>query len=139
MEETTWNKDYSVGDAIIDAQHQQLIATMNQVAEMLQGEAPSIAETARIFGALAIYVMDHFGYEEQRMAECAYPADDLARHKAIHVELTRQIREFQRRVNDGDNSALRDLLPFLQGTWLTSHICETDRRYAPYLKGNPKA
>lgn len=139
MEETTWNKDYSVGDAIIDAQHQQLIATMNQLAEMLQGEAPSIAETARIFGALAIYVMDHFGYEEQRMAECAYPADDLARHKAIHVELTRQIREFQRRVNDGDNSALRDLLPFLQGTWLTSHICETDRRYAPYLKGNPKA
>lgn len=139
MEGTTWNKEYSVGDAIIDAQHQQLIATMNQLAELLQGDAPAITETARIFGALAIYVMDHFSYEEQRMADSAYPAEELARHKAIHSELTRQIRDFQRRVNNGDASALRDLLPFLQGTWLTSHICETDRRYAPYLKGKPMA
>lgn len=134
MNHATWKAEYSVGDRVIDAQHQQLIATMNQLAELIDGEQPKIEDAARIFGALAIYVMDHFTYEEKRLAEAAYPAADLARHKETHAELTRQIRAFQRRVNNGDTAALRDLLPFLTGTWLTEHICDTDRRYVPFLK-----
>lgn len=134
MNQATWKAEYSVGDRVIDAQHQQLIATMNQLAELIDGQQPKTEDAARIFGALAIYVMDHFSYEEARLAEADYPAAELARHKATHIDLMRQIRDFQRRVNNGDTAALHDLLPFLTGTWLTEHICDTDRRYVPYLK-----
>lgn len=134
MNKAIWKDEYSVGDPVIDAQHRQLIATMNQLAELIDGQAPRIEDASRIFGALAIYVLEHFTYEEARMAEVAYPEAELARHKSTHVELMRQIRDFQRRVNDGDTAALGDLLPFLTGTWLTEHICDTDRRYVPYLQ-----
>lgn len=136
MNNATWKAEYSVGDPVIDAQHQQLIATMNELAALIDRQQPRIEDAGRIFGALAIYVLEHFSYEEARLAEAAYPAADLARHKATHIELMRQIRDFQRRVNDGDTAALRDLLPFLTGTWLTEHICDTDRRYVPYLKAD---
>lgn len=135
MNKAIWKEAYSVGDPVIDDQHRRLIATMNQLAELIDGKAPKVEEAARVFGALALYVLEHFTYEEARMAEVGYPDADLARHKTTHVELMRQIRDFQRRVNDGDIAALRDLLPFLTGTWLTEHICDTDRRYVPYLKG----
>jgi hemerythrin len=135
MTPTVWNEAYSVGDAVIDAQHQQLIAIMNQLSALLSGTAPSIQDAARIFGALAVYVMDHFNYEEQLMARVGYPAEELARHEATHAELTHQIRAFQVRVNAGDMTALHDLMPFLQGSWLTQHIFETDRKYSAYLPG----
>ena len=133
MTQTCWKDEYSVGDPIIDAQHRQLIDTMNQLSEAIKNDHPSIEDASRIFSALAVYVMDHFSYEEQRMAAASLPADELNAHYAIHTHLTRQIRDFQTRVNQGDLSALRDLMPFLQGTWLTNHICDTDQQYVPYL------
>lgn len=134
MTATLWKEEYSVGDPIIDAQHQQLIATMNQLSELLTSGADRLDEASSIFAQLAVYVLDHFGYEEQRMAACAYPPAELAAHKATHAGLVRQVREFQKRVGNGDREALHDLLPFLTGTWLTEHICHTDRQYVPFLK-----
>ena len=130
-----WKDEYSVGDPTIDSQHKQLIATMNQLSSLLELPTPPIEESARIFGALAVYVLDHFTYEEQRMASMGYPASELAEHQATHVGFLRQIRDFQKRFNAGDPMALGDLLPFLQGTWLTEHIGQTDRLYMPFLSG----
>ena len=128
-----WKDEYSVGDPTIDSQHKQLIATMNQLSSLLELPEPPAEESSRIFGALAVYVLDHFTYEEQRMAAIGYPEAELAAHKATHVGFLRQIRDFQKRVNAGDMKALGDLLPFLQGTWLTEHIGAADRAYMPFL------
>ena len=133
MPAIAWKSEYSVGDPFIDSQHQQLIATMNQLSALLDAPAPPLGEAAKIFAALAVYVMDHFSYEEQRMATAGLPADELAAHQATHAGFVREIRAYQQRVNNGDLAALQELLPFLEGTWLTHHICETDRQYVPYL------
>lgn len=133
MNDIAWTQDYSVDDPIIDAQHRQLIDTMNHLAGLLAAGRPSLSEATAVFGRLAVYVLDHFSYEEERMERAGYPADDLARHKAIHAGLTQQVRAFKARVDAGDLAALSDLLPFLQGTWLLDHIRGTDRLYAPCL------
>jgi len=129
-----WKEEYSVGDPIIDAQHRQLIGTMNQLSELLTGDAYRLDDALTIFTQLAVYVLDHFGYEEQCMAACNYPPAELAAHKATHAGLVKQVRDFQKKVGSGDREALRDLLPFLSGVWLTEHICHTDRQYMPFLK-----
>jgi hemerythrin len=139
MTETPWTENYSVGDPIIDGQHRQLIDTMNDLARLLEAGTPSFAEATQVFGRLAVYVLDHFTYEEQRMKNAAYPAESLARHQAIHADLTRQVRAYQQRVAAGDTSALAELLPFLRGTWLLEHISETDRQYQPYLAARKTA
>lgn len=139
MTETLWNDAWSVGDPILDGQHRQLIGTMNHLAGLLAAGTPSFPEATQVFARLAVYVLDHFTYEEQRMAASGYPAAELAHHKAIHAELTQQVRGFQQRVAAGDSSALAELLPFLRGTWLLEHISETDRQYQPYLDARKTA
>lgn len=135
MPAIAWKDEYSVGDPFIDSQHQQLISTMNQLSALLEAATPPLGEAAKVFAALAVYVMDHFSYEEQRMAAAGMPAAELSAHQATHAGFVREIRGYQQRVAGGDLAALHELLPFLEGTWLTHHICETDRRYMPYLNG----
>jgi hemerythrin len=132
----SWKSDYSVGDATLDAQHQQLIAVMNELYELLHEpvEAQSDGRVEFIFGSLADYIAKHFAYEEQRMLESGYPEDQLAAHRHEHNELIKHVRQYHAKVSEGDREGLKELLPYLYGEWLIHHICQRDQNYMPYLE-----
>lgn len=130
-----WLAEYSVGDATLDAQHQELIKLMNELHTLLH--EPAVAQSDErietIFGGLAAYIVHHFAYEEQRIASAGYPEEKLAAHRHEHDALVKQVRQYQRRVLAGEHQILKELLPYLYGEWLINHICQRDRDYMPYL------
>lgn len=134
MSRFEWKTEYSVGDAIIDDQHRQMLAILDELADALDGNAaPEKGGARAVFDDLAAYVTGHFAYEEQRIADAGYPEDLIVAHRQEHNALLRKVQEFEQVFEQGGAEVLEDLMPFLYGDWLIHHICETDRDYVPYL------
>lgn len=130
-----WQDEYSVNDAALDEQHRQLLAVINALAdEIALGERRHPDATDRLFGSLARYVVEHFAYEEQRMAAAGYPEDRLLTHRQAHDALVLQVQSLQEGVERGE-TRLEEVLPFLYSDWLIAHICTLDHDYVDYLKG----
>ena len=134
MTRFAWQDEYSVQDAGLDAQHQQLLAIMNELAaEIGRGEDLRREVADRLFGQLAGFVMSHFAFEEQRMVDSGVPLEKVIAHRHSHDGLIRQVQTLQAEVERGERS-LADVLPFLYGDWLINHICTVDHEYVPYLQ-----
>jgi len=125
-----WNDGkYSVGVKVLDAQHKNLVDTLNQLYDgMAAGQAKTV--TGPLLTKLVEYTRDHFAAEERLFAATHYP--QAASHKAEHVELTRQVEEFVGRFNRGEIALNVPLLNFLRD-WLANHIVQEDKKYSPWL------
>ncbi len=64
------------------------------------------------------------------MKRTQYPG--LANHHALHVDLTKQVRQFAERYERGEIALSVHLMDFLRN-WLTNHIQKEDRDYGPWL------
>lgn len=135
MKAFEWQDEYSIGDATIDAQHRKLIDILNRLHDLLNDETldQASAEAGKVFDQLADYVMTHFAYEEQVMADAGYPVDKVVEHKWQHDTLLAKVQEVMHAYQDGNTKALAELLPFLYGDWLIDHICHSDKAYSSYL------
>ena len=120
----TWKDFYSVGDPSIDAQHQQILGTINELYEALQ-KGKDRAVLKPILDRLLQYTLAHFEQEEQLMQEHAYP--DSAQHKALHDKIRQKTGELC------EHAYLvtgQDLLRFLKEWWV-GHIQGQDKKYSP--------
>lgn len=134
-----WQDEYSVQDDTLDAQHRRLLEVINALADAVARGRDGHPQAAdRLFAELARYVVDHFSYEEQRMADAGYPDDLLLAHRQAHDGLVRQVQALQGQVERGD-IGLGDVLPFLYGDWLIAHICTLDHDYVRYLQTADRA
>jgi hemerythrin len=129
-----WNEEYSVADAILDAQHQQLFAVLNRLHDALtsrpEGEAAPLQQ--EIMGSLLAYTRLHFADEEEKMLKAGYPGYD--RHCQAHRQLIEQVEQMDERLKKGDASLREDVFSFLFGDWLLDHILNVDSQYVPYLR-----
>lgn len=131
-----WQDSYSVGDSVIDGQHQRIIEILNLLYDLLHSEAvgEDFAHGLRqVFWELHTYIAEHFAYEEKRMADAHFPAEELKAHRAQHAKLIDKVIEFETAIGSGESKTIADILPFLYGDWLIAHICGNDHQYAPYL------
>jgi hemerythrin-like metal-binding protein len=123
----TWKDHYSVGDEALDAQHQQILAIINELYDTIQQEVDHTV-VAPLLDRLVQYTINHFRQEEECMRAHQYP--DFAQHKALHDKMRQETLAWR------DNANLvtgRDLLVFLK-QWWCNHIQAQDKKYAPYLK-----
>lgn len=125
-----WKAEYSLGHGAIDGQHQRLFALANDLhTAMTQGKGKgALSET---LDKLVSYTQTHFAHEERLMLAHHYP--EYAQHKAAHDALTARVVEFQRDFAAGRVGMTVELLQFLRD-WLRTHIGETDRKVALFLK-----
>ncbi len=79
--ELVWKPFYSVGDSSLDAQHQQILAIVNDLLTTVEGGSERAVVTA-VLDRLLRYTNTHFKYEERLMQKHGYPA--LGPHKAAH-------------------------------------------------------
>ena len=127
-----WNARYSVNVAAMDAQHQRLVAMLNQLHEAMAA-GQGAAELASVLGGLADYTHTHFGAEELLMQRAGVP--DLVQHKALHQALIQEvvsIRDGLARKQDATAVDVLKTLQFLK-TWLNTHILEVDRAYGEFM------
>lgn len=122
-----WKDYYSVNDPSLDAEHRQVIESINEMYNALEGPAPDVA-TKRVLDRLVRYTHTHFDHEENLMKEAGYW--DFEAHKALHDAMR------QRTVGLRTHLTLvtaRDILVFLKDWWV-DHIQGEDKKYAVYLE-----
>lgn len=125
-----WSHQYSIGIPSIDNQHKRLIGYINQLnVAMANGEASNVLDD--IFRGLRNYTQEHFNYEEQLFSHHQYPG--LNEHQLEHQRLIERVKQFQFDFEQDETGAISlELMQFLTH-WLTHHILESDREYAPFL------
>lgn len=130
-----WKQDYSLGHGTIDGEHKKLFEFANELhAAMMQGKGKDVM--SEILARLIDYTKTHFAHEESLMREHHYP--DYLKHKAEHDELTAKVVAFQKEFVSGHGTITVGLLQFLKD-WLKTHIGETDRKVAVFLKSHVAA
>ena len=130
-----WTETMSVGEPIIDAQHQKLLAQLNKVIDAMVSDVGS----KEVVDALAFfeqYMNEHFSYEEKYMLEHSYA--ELEEHKKKHQSFKDKYSDFKNKLDAGTTpgQVLIGIEEFL-GEWWLEHIGHEDRKY--YLAFSGKA
>jgi hemerythrin len=85
MEELRWSPSESVGNTLIDQQHQRLIALCGQAADLHGlGDRDSLEQFHAILNDVFDAASEHFKLEESLLEKTAYP--QLAEHQAEHAK-----------------------------------------------------
>jgi hemerythrin len=133
-----WRKEYELGIAEIDHEHQELIELINEMHGGLAGDASPEAALG-FLGELYAQVSGHFALEEEMMRKAGY--DDLEAHKTEHDELLDSIHELMESYDEGGTSGEGDTFDFderVAGTfraWFEHHLKGADTRLHRFLEG----
>lgn len=124
MDYFQWSDALSVGNALIDQDHKELVTLVNELHQAVQ-EGKSSETLGHILQALFTYTQEHFQREELLMEHIKYA--DMDAHLDQHQKLIDQVvvlqDAFERgRVEVANNTA--ELLRY----WLTHHIMRTDKK-----------
>lgn len=123
-----WQPAYSVGEPLLDQDHQNLVELINTLHEAWEaGEDLTVLHG--IFGELLMYTDYHFQREESLLAERGY--DRLEDQRAAHAALRHRVTDFRARFLAEESPVLTlEIEDFLK-TWMMEHILEEDLRYRP--------
>ena len=106
MEWIPWTSVLATGHAILDTDHEHLVALFHQLAKL------------------------HFAFEEQLMFEQNFPKTD--QHTAEHARLIEQAIRFRAKFEADTPGSHISLIHFPED-WLTLHILTADRQFANFL------
>lgn len=126
----TWNdKIYSVKNSMIDTQHQQLIALINELNEAMSSRN-GYDVTAKVLEKTLDYTFYHFQEEEGLMERFAYP--EIVQHKAQHEAFRTKVNVLLKQNKEHVGTVPRELLIYLRD-WLLNHIVQIDKKLGQYL------
>jgi hemerythrin len=128
-----WKKEYSVGIAAVDHEHQELIDLINRLDEAL--DAPDAKATVpAFFGTLLRAISAHFALEEKFMRDRRY--GELVSHKGDHERLLDDLRgimdafELSETVDRGALARRLD-------AWFSNHFGSHDAKLHRELGAHP--
>ncbi|GHV46523.1 hypothetical protein AGMMS49546_34690 [Spirochaetia bacterium] len=126
-----WNDNLSVGNALIDSQHQELVRLTNELyaGTMLGGTAAKVHFMKAVQGVMA-YVKEHFSAEEGLMQQVNYP--EYAEHKRQHEDFVVELFNAVRKFDNEESLVAEGLVKYLMD-WILEHIAGSDKKYMPYL------
>lgn len=121
-----WSDELSVGNRLIDQDHQELIALVNELHSA--AEARSGADVLeRTLQRLFVYTQEHFQREEFLMAHINFP--DFEAHRKQHQELIDQVALLRDAFKRGQLDVATSTSKVLR-YWLVHHIMRSDRMLA---------
>ena len=122
-----WSDAYSIGIQAMDRQHQEILASINELHQ-----ARRHAEKSRTLGdilrRLEEQTRQHFFTEESLLMRHNYP--EFREHKALHDRMIDKTFALRLSVRDGElpQAALRTLRD-----WWLHHIMGCDISYVPFV------
>lgn len=125
-----WSESMSVGHALLDEQHQRLLAIC-VAAERLAREpkAEAIAKFQVLLHHLADFAKLHFETEEQILTAAAYP--ELRAHQADHQ---RYIDYLERLASKTFSASEIEKTKNSLIKWWITHILRSDMEYKEHLR-----
>lgn len=126
----SWHPCFTVGHALLDAQHKKLFKLCHMAAESLDA-SDWATRLPDLLNELMVHVVRHFRTEESLLDECAY--DDLDGHKKTHEAYLEQL---SRLLHASRSASLEReaVLACLNGWWV-DHILDADKDYSVALSG----
>jgi hemerythrin-like metal-binding protein len=124
-----WKPSYSLGIPSIDAEHREMINTINSVYATLQDEHHA-KEVDGVLGEIHAQISAHFALEERLMRATGYT--EYAGHKGSHEELLDQIRDLMDAFS-ADPAAGRARLQNSLSNWFGEHFATFDARLHKHL------
>jgi len=118
-----WEPAFSVGIAVIDDQHKQIIEYINELGTI--SIYHNEEKVRMVLLALKDYTVSHLSFEESLMQEAGY--SKLEAHKQIHLAFIERINFFKERYERGEDIS-KQLMMDLQ-MWLINHIQHDDTDY----------
>lgn len=126
-----WRSKYSVNIQAIDAQHQQLVETINKLNDaMTAGKGQAVLSD--IFDELIKYMTAHFSTEEGLMAAYAFP--QYLEHKAEHDKFVATVQGLKDKFDHGDTGTVLTLSQFVVD-WFQQHTLKMDMKYVRFFHG----
>jgi hemerythrin len=126
-----WNPSYSIGNAVLDRQHSDLLTQCNALADCIDDAGQeSDLKFHSIFNDLMAQAGEHFSTEETLLTQCAYPMPE---------ELQNERDEFDYLANEiitTENFEKIELQRFL-ALWWVGHIVGSGRKYRALLEKKP--
>lgn len=126
-----WSASYEIGNSQIDAEHMQLVETLNQLYTAMK-ENRGDQVVAKCLSGLSAYTRFHFDSEEKLFAASNYP--ETAQHKNEHQEFVKKIENWKKEFEAGKLLLTVDILDYLL-QWTLNHIKMTDAKMVPWLQG----
>ena len=123
-----WNASFATGIALIDRQHQQLVAILNRLAKHFVSGSTSAVGIETIIQELADYADYHFRCEEEVWHRHFNGHPLLSIHEQAHHDFFIKIASI--RENRGKPEDFADDLFGYLTRWLASHILDNDKRMA---------
>jgi len=125
-----WDEKYSVHVQEIDDQHKKLFSLFNKLQNrMIKGKAK--AELEQALAELIDFTVIHFATEEKLMHQFSYIG--YVEHKRTHDNLLAEAKELQENFTKDRIILAEEVSAFLTD-WLTDHILDVDKKYAPLFK-----
>jgi hemerythrin len=127
-----WRDSYSIGNASIDSEHQELFRLADEFFE-----ADDKLKKTECAMRLFRYTRQHFDHEEQLMRDLGYP--ELSAHVQQHTQLIGRLNEVSTKIAN-DTLGSSDLKSLLTA-WLVGHIVTFDTKLSAYVRqaGESKA
>lgn len=126
----SWKQEYSVGNDLMDKQHQVLIEMINKLHDAMKVGKGSV-EVGIIVTEMIDYSIMHFATEEELMKKFGF--NGLSDHKIEHKAFMTKVDEFQKQMNAGSFTLSMEVANFLKD-WLTNHILVNDMAYSKVVK-----
>ncbi len=119
-----WRKEFSVGNAAIDHEHEHMVEQINRLYEQLN-EPLDALNIEMLLGDIQADISAHFALEELLMREANYP--EYAEHKNDHENLLDQIHDMVFSFA-ADPDVGRELLMNKLSDWFSHHFSTFDAR-----------
>jgi hemerythrin-like metal-binding protein len=130
--EYVWDKSFETGHAMIDTQHKQLFAALNDLIETCR-LGKGAEELEKNLNFLNDYTIKHFFDEEQVQQKYHYP--DYENHKKIHDNFKATVRDLKvKMIMKGASDELIQEVREKIGNWLITHIKGQDVKIGAYIK-----
>jgi len=127
-----WTKELAIGNSLIDAQHKQLVNSVNELMDACLRRKGRASLSATL-DFLIDYTLKHFSDEENIQLQYRFP--EYASHKRLHesfkvsvVELAQQLKA------EGATVALVAKLNSNLGGWLVNHLKVEDKKIGDHIR-----
>ncbi len=123
------DKKYQTGVLWQDLQHKEWMFLLNQlkVAKRNHKEDHLFNQTVSF---LVMYVIHHFGIEEEYMKKYEYPEEKF--HIEEHRLCILRLKDFREKHHDFSQEAIDKLIESMSD-WIYSHIMENDQKLGAFI------
>lgn len=127
-----WTEGYRIGVEMLDYEHQDLFARLNELnAELTRHDERATIEAC--LGEIYARLQAHFALEERFMQEKKFP--DYAHHKAEHDQLLDEFLEFMMRFERDPDLTYGEAEQLTLKHWVVDHVLTSDRRMGQFAAG----